>query len=268
MLVEWIKHRLTPAPAHLKAMGYVRELIAMEARHRRCRAAWAPHLERCQALILKAAEGVGRGRVTVLGSGLLLDVPWRELVETFDELRLVDILHLPLVRKETASTANVRLIEADVTGVAEATYRHVEAGRDGSLPPPRADTGLYAASDLVVSANILTQLPLMPTAYLRDNAPTYGEDEIRAFARRIVEHHLELLAALPGRVALLTETRRVVVDGVRVLQEIDPLFGADVPRAGRHWTWDIAPRPELSRRYDLRFRMAGIPDLKAARAQP
>ena len=74
----------------------------------------------------------------------------------------------------------------------------------------------------------------------------------------------ELLAALPGRVCLLTESQRVICDGDQVLQEIDPLFGATIPASGLKWTWDIAPRPEITRRIDLRFRMTGIADLKAA----
>ena len=64
MLVEWFKHLTTPCPAPYKAMGYLKELISMEVRQKRCREAWAPHFRECRDLIDK---------VTVLGSGLLLD---------------------------------------------------------------------------------------------------------------------------------------------------------------------------------------------------
>lgn len=266
MLAEWFKHLTTPAPRHLKAMGYLRELIAMEARHRRCRAAWAPHLVHCRRLILKAAEGIRRRRVTVLGSGWLYDVPIEELSRTFDEVVLVDLLHMPAVKKRLGAVANVRLVTEDITGLVEATFRHVHENRDGPLPAPRADSGVLAESDLVVSANVLTQLPLLPVGWVREWGRDTDEDALKAFARRIVEHHLDLLAALPGRVCLLTETKRVVIaDKNEVLHDIDPLFGARFPYRGRQWTWDIAPRPELSGRYDLRFRMTGISDLGAAR---
>lgn len=267
MLAEWFKHLTTAAPRHLKAMGYLRELIAIEARHRRCHAAWAPHLTHCRRLILKATEGIDHGRVTVLGSGLLYDVPVDELARTFDEVVLVDVLHMPAVRKRLQAFDNVRLVSEDITGLVEATFRHVDENRDGPLPAPRADSGPLADSDLVVSANVLTQLPLLPVGWLREWATgIYDEEAIKAFARRIVEHHLDLLAALPGRVCLLTETKRVVIaDKNQVLHDIDPLFGAKFPYRGRQWTWDIAPRPELSGRYDLRFRMTGISDLGAAR---
>ena len=265
MLAEWLKHLATPCPRHLKRMGYLRELIAIEARHGRCGQAWAPHLAYCRRLILKAAEGVGRGRATVLGSGWLLDVPVDELADMFDEVVLVDVFHMPSVAKRVAGRANVRLSADDVTGLIRATYRHVIEGKTGPLPPPVADAGLLAGSDFVVSANVLTQLPLMPMAWVREKGRGYDEEETKVFARRIVEHHLDLLAALPGRVCLLTETERLVVAGREVLHRIDPLFGAAFPYRGRRWTWDIAPRPELSSRYDLRFRMTGIADLRAAR---
>jgi len=264
MLAEWLRSVTTPCPRHVRAMGYLRELIAIEARHRRCRAAWAPHLENCKKVILKAADAAARGRVTVLGSGHLLDVPIEALAGTFDDVVLVDILHMPKVRRVAREFPNVRVETADITGVARPVFEHVRAGRAGALPAPRADAGLFADSDLVVSANVLTQLPLGPMGYVRRKSRDTGEDETRALARRIVEHHLELLAALPGPVALLTETERVIADGEDVLQTIDPLFGAEVPRSGLKWVWNIAPRPELSSHYDLYFAMTGISDFKAA----
>ena len=54
------------------------------------------------------------------------------------------------------------------------------------------------------------------------------------------------------------------MDGEDMLEEIDPLFGATIPLSGLKWNWDIAPRPEITPHIDLRFRMTGIPDLKAA----
>ena len=272
MLAEWLKHLTTPCPGHLKAMGYLKELIAIQARHRRCQAAWAPHLEQCRKVIGDAASGVAKGRVVVLGSGLLLDVPLEELARIFDDVALVDIFHMPEVEERVRGLANVRLVTEDLSGVVEPLFRHMSEGRTGSLPPLRVDAGPLAGADLVVSANLLTQLPLLPMGLVREKGPKdgngYGEEETRAFARRIIDHHLDLLTSLPGRVALLTETERVISDGDEILQSIDPLFGATLPPAVKmkRWTWDIALRPEITRHIDLRFRMAGIADFQAGGA--
>ncbi|HIC28898.1 MAG TPA: hypothetical protein EYO85_05560 [Rhodospirillales bacterium] len=52
--------------------------------------------------------------------------------------------------------------------------------------------------------------------------------------------------------------------GDEMIEEIDPLFGVSIPASGRKWVWNIAPRPEINPHIDLRYRMTGIIDLKAA----
>ena len=79
MLAEWFRHLSTPCDPKLKRMGYLKELISIDARHKRCRGAWAPHLTIAKYIILETAEGIPRRRVTVLGSGLLLDIPLEPL---------------------------------------------------------------------------------------------------------------------------------------------------------------------------------------------
>ncbi len=271
MLAEWFRHLTTPCPGPLKRMGYLKELIAMDARHWRCHDAWSTHLRECHDLIGKATENIRHRKVTVLGSGPLLDIPIEELAATFEEVALVDIVHLPTVEKHVRAFSNIELISADVAGIAEAVWEHVEEGRTGPLPVSlavsTANTAPYLDSDLVISANLLTQLPLIPLGLVREKAPVYSDDEIKAFARNIIDNHLALLAVLPGRVCLLSETERVIwggPNGDEVIEEIDPLFGARIPASGRKWTWDIAPRPEINRHIDLRFRMTGIADLKNA----
>ena len=203
--------------------------------------------------------------MTVLGSGLLLDIPLQSLADTFREVVLVDILHLPQVEKRVRAFANVDAVSADVAGIAEAIWQHIDQGRTGPLPSSSVDAAPYLDSDLVISANLLTQLPLMPLELVMGKAPAYPNDEAKALARNIIDNHLALLSVLPGRVCLLTETERVIFggpNGDEMIEEIDPLFGAAIPVSGRKWTWDIAPRPEINRHIDLRFRMTGIADLK------
>ncbi len=186
--------------------------------------------------------------------------------------------------------ANAAVARHRRANVAEATWRHVSQGRTGALPAPEADTGPFAGADLVVSANLLTQLPLLPMGLVQgmgrgqgqDRGRGYEDGDVKAFAKRIVSHHLDFLMALPGRVCLLTETERVIVgdpgedkgdnegdsEGGDIVETIDPLFGNVLPAAAvrKYWTWDIAPRPEINRHIDLRFRMTGIADLNGAEA--
>ncbi|NQV84309.1 MAG: hypothetical protein HQ494_10865 [Rhodospirillales bacterium] len=264
MLIEWLRHLTTPCSPRLKRMGYLKELIAIQSRHQRCRDAWAPHLEHCKRIILEATTGIPHRRAVVLGSGLLLDIPLGPLCDMFGEVVLVDILHLPAVIKRARLLANVRLVDADCSGLADATWDHVCDGRTGPLPVPVFDDSFCQDSDLIVSANLLTQLPLAPLGWVQGMGEVYSKDETRTFARAIIDHHLEFLKHQTGRVCLLSETERQILQGGEVLEVIDPLFGAALPMSGLKWNWNIAPRPEITPHIDLRFRMTGIADLKTA----
>lgn len=72
-------------------------------------------------MIAKAAvDCPGTGRAVVLGSGSLFDVPLDALAERFGRVDLVDLAHPRSARLAAQRRPNVRLVEADVSGVARA----------------------------------------------------------------------------------------------------------------------------------------------------
>jgi hypothetical protein len=261
MLAEMIQHWRTPAPAWVKTMGYVRESIALDHRHRRCQAGWAPHLDACKDLIRRAGEGLqSYERCVVLGSGHLLDIPLTDLAARFRRVELVDLVHPLAVRARTRGLDNVHLVEADISGAARAVFDLAE----GPAPEPVPDGALVQGADLVISANLLSPLPLLLLDRLESHAPWVGAGDRLAFARSAVDHHLALLQHQTGRVCLISEVLRLFHDNERPLDKADPLFGAAILYEGEEWWWDIAPRPELAKDYDVRLRVLGIPDLAAA----
>ena len=261
MLVEWLRCRMTPCPRHLRDMGYLRESIGLEARARRCADAWAPHAAACRDVVAAAADGcAGTGRAVVLGSGPLVDVPLDALAETFDEVVLVDILHPRSTRRQIRRFSNVRQLTRDVTGIVEAVHAHVAASGTGPLPSP-PQTLSVPDGDLVVSVNLLSQLPLLPRLYLAEHAAR-PEDEIEAFAAAIVRAHLAALVAAPGRACLISEKEVLYVDGDRLLTYEDPPHGAHIGSGDRTWTWEISPRPEHQQDLDVRHRVVAIGDYR------
>ncbi|MBL6928429.1 MAG: hypothetical protein ISR44_04600 [Rhodospirillales bacterium] len=174
---------------------------------------------------MAAAESLAsRKKVVVLGSGLLYDVPLAELAELFEDVVLIDIFHMPAVRRTGAKYTNVRLLAHDLTG--------------GDLPENDAD--------LVVSANLLTQLPFIPRRFA---------DESEGFAQAIMAHHLEQLSSVRATTCLISEVEHLVCAGNQVIERIDPLYGISLGEPDREWFWDIAPHPELHRQYDTRYRV-------------
>ena len=255
---DWTGYLMTPFPRHLKVMGYARELRQLGSRRKRCQAAWRPHLEHTRSLILEAADLSGAtGRALILGSGLLFDIPVAELSRRFREVVLVDIVHLWTARKEASRYPNVRLEWVDVTGVVEEVYALPRGGLalDVSECPPAYF--LEDGFDLVVSANILSQLPVLPNAYASQRMKKLANGQIREFSRRLVEAHLDWLASFPGAVSLITDLERLKCEGPRIVSREGSLWGVDLPEGGREWFWDLAPRPEMDFKYDIRHRVAG-----------
>ncbi|MCJ2034406.1 hypothetical protein [Methylobacterium sp. J-068] len=241
MLVEVLHLLTTPIPWAHRRRGYLRESVLLLSRSRRCRAAWAGHLAESRAAVIAACAGLERRRVAVvLGSGLLQDVPLAHLAARFDAVRLVDAVHLWPARRQARAYPNVTLVTADLI-----------PGRDG------ADSlaALCGSSDVdfVVSANVLSQLPILPL-----DRPGFVPPDLGA---RIVAGHLDGLARLAARVCLLTDVEQVEQDrDGRVTDRIDLLHGIGLGTPDRTWIWDLAPFGEAARHLRQQHRVQAFLD--------
>lgn len=247
MLIDLFHYLTTPAPWAHRRGGHLRESVLLRSRSRRCRAAWAPHLAQARAVVAQACEELPRTRIcVVLGSGLLDDVPFEHLAARFAEIRLVDVVHPWPTRWAVRGRSNVTLVTADLT-------------RPGAV----LAEGGGASVDLVISANLLSQLPILPVARSGASDPDLGG--------RIVRAHLDGLSRLAARVCLVTdvEQREEDRDG-RETDRLDLLHGEILPRPDESWTWDLAPFGETARHRRLVHRVQGYRDWHAAcaRSQP
>lgn len=260
MLSEAFAYLTTPCAPHFKSMGYLKELIATEARSQRCRTHWQPHLDKTSAVIIEAMRTVPQPKkAVVLGAGLLTDIPLKALSEKFERVVLVDVCFLKQTRQYLRPYPNVETISLDLTGVAKPLYDLVGNDRhDGALPVPmRPDELSLADADLVISANVLTQLPLIPLGYAKRLDPQPDSDALQAFARAIIKNHLGYLETCPGTVCLISEVERRYCDAGRILETANPLFGLALPREGETWLWDMAPKREVSKDYAIQNRVIG-----------
>ncbi|MBB6253869.1 hypothetical protein [Nitrospirillum iridis] len=245
MLWEWITSALTACPPAARRLGHHREPAAIRARARRQRAAWAPHLANSRRLVMDMAERFGRGgTLLVLGSGPLLDLPLRALLPRFGRIVLADIAHDPGVRWQAWRHPKLALDLVDLTGLTA----DIVAGRP-LIPHCDAYVG-HAAPDLVLSLNVLSQLPL--TA--RDRAATQAGSEVAdALAASVVRAHLDHLARLAAPCLMLVDVERrwIRSDGGLPKRE-DPLFGQTLPgQRLATWPWTVAPPGEIRR--DIAF---------------
>lgn len=260
MLRELWEYLATPAPAVARRMGYLTETVALGARHRRQRRAWAPHVAACHAFIECAAAAADvRGRALVLGSGWLAEVPLPALASRFAHVVLADIIHPRPVRRLAARFPNVRLETLDVTGTAAPLAA-------GTVPDPAAAVLPAGPFAFAVSCNLLSQLSILPLATLERAG--WGEEERRRFAQSLIRAHLDRLRAAAPVAALYSDTAALWLDhGGRVVQRNSTLWDTPLPPADDEWPWDIAPAPEEHRTLSLRHCVNGWRNLNAMDGQ-
>jgi hypothetical protein len=249
MIVEWLEAALTPCRKDLRDLGYRTELVAIGARYRRCRAAWADHLMRSRRAIERAiVRAPGRETVMVLGSGRLLDVPLEALAAAFRRVVLVDALHPLSARARARRYRNVELRGEDVTGTIAALHR-LKPG--DPLPPVRPYAPLYEGRiDLVVSLNLLSQLGVLPAEWIERRLGQAAVPAADAFCAALARTHLDDLARCRASVCLIADVEWQHVDFAgAIMQRDSSIFGLAPPVAAEEWLWNLAPAPESDPRF-------------------
>lgn len=262
MLAEALLYARARLAGQRNPHGHLTELVAIWARHRRQRQAWAEHLTRARALCLAAAEGCpqqSRRSALVLGAGLLLDVPLEQLAHLFGRVVLADMAFLPGTVRLAKALGNVELLRADLAGCLD----------DPAAAATSPDLSLGLKNlDFVYSANLLSQLPLSPLAALRQRNPQASPEELSSFGAAVVRAHLAGLKNLLCPACLVADsTERGLADGLQQY-EADLLFGVQPNLTGESWVWRIAPKGEEHPLLDLERKVLGVPDVHAAHSGP
>lgn len=254
MLRELLISLRTRCAPDFVRLGYRYAAVACVGRAARCAAAWAPHQEATRRRILTAmAEAPAvKGTAIIMGSGPCLDLPMAELLSRFHRVVLVDVAHPPAALRLARRHAAISLLERDLTGVAGAL-----AHPEGDLPVPSCGEFLDDGDvGLVVSANLVSQLPLVP---LRQAGKHWPGTDLPAYARAIVAAHLNHLRGFSCPTLLIGDVQRRVVDpDGRVTEMEDPLFGADMPAGEMEWDWTVAPVGELSSGWSIVNRVRAV----------
>lgn len=243
MLAELALHALTPATPLARRFGLLREGVALWSRGLRQRKAWEPHQARCRAIIAEVAASVPRRRkVVVLGSGPARDIPLDVLCASFDEVVLVDIVHLPLLRLKLWRQAKVSLLSRDLTGAMAWL-----AGEAGGRQDPLADLANDDSVDLVISANLLSQLAWPVADWLEAN-PARAAALPDNLPARCIAWHLDDLARFKGHVCLISDVEMVERDRQGAVHErLDLMYGVTLPKEDESWLWPVAPFGETER---------------------
>ncbi|MDX1347529.1 MAG: hypothetical protein R3189_04675 [Thiomicrorhabdus chilensis] len=249
MIWEVWQYATTPvALPYVKSMGFLKEVIATAARGKRCQKHWSPHYQACRNSILRAADACPRHRhLLIFGAGSLQDIPLDILSKRFERITLVDLVFLSAARSKAALYPNVCLRERDVSE----SLVDINAGTLKVCDPVHwlDDPEI----DLVVSLNLLTQLPLMPVKWLESHG-NFNEHQTEKLGQDLINSHLQYLQKFKAKkdtvVCLIADrwVQRFDCEG-QLIKEFDPWWDVPQPVIQQEWDWQVMPLGEASNRY-------------------
>jgi hypothetical protein len=223
---------------------------------------WDSHLTHCRNFIIKAVDFYKPESITVLGSGWLLEIPLKEMLEKTNRVRLVDIVHPPDVAEQTGKLVNVELVEEDITGglideVWQKTrkfslFKKLHSLGDITIPEyqPDYDPGL------LISVNLITQLESLLVDFIRKRSKI-SEREFLEFRTEIQKKHLEFLKK--HKSVLITDLSETITDNSGNIREEKTLIAE--PPSGKFrevWDWKFDnKRSDFYTKKSL-FKIAGI----------
>lgn len=258
MLSEWLTYLVADCSPHARKLGYLRESIAIRSRYRRCKTAWQPHLENSRSALLKSLHACSNFRTAlVFGSGLLLDIPLPELASRFENVWLVDLVHLPEMRRVAHRYPNVRYLVFDVTGF-QRRLKTLSPNNLNLSPPTRFldDQNI----DWVASVNLLSQLPLLPLDWLRKRFPGIDGAVLEEWGTQLMRQHLDYLAAFAAPACLLADMEQTTYRRNReIIEHADFATKLGLEhQALTQWRWDIAPPGEIASGIGRFHRVAAV----------
>jgi hypothetical protein len=227
----------------LSKMGYYDYQSGLIYRHLNQESGWESHLERCRKYILKAIDIYKPHKVTVLGSGWLLELPVAEIIEKTEKLCLIDIIHPPEVIKQAGSIRNVELIEQDLTaGLIEEVWKKVRSHSVFSKPDslediiipefiPESDPGM------IISLNIITQLETLIVRYLKRKA-RISDEAMFNFRKAIQNKHIDFITKY--RSVLITDREEIITNKSGEVKQVPTLLAEMPSFTGKEeWTWNF-----------------------------
>lgn len=253
MIFEWLEYLRTKSTKTAKDWGYVYQNISLKFRARRCAKAWKSHNENCREFVRGHLAKIQPKSVMVIGSGLLLEVPMEDLLVMAEKIYLVDLVHAPEIRRLAAKNPKVELIERDISGLLGLLKKGTGPFQLKNIPWKRLPPWDLPAVDVVVSANLLSQIPLMISEVLPMTSDAYEK-----FARSVRDQHLERLFKQASKVLLFAdfETRYIGHEGQRIKTESYDVNLQSL-KFDREWIWEISPYGETSKDYRIEMLVRG-----------
>lgn len=259
MIREAFTFLLTPTTPIAKKYGFLYQSIALAHRYERCKKVWLPHLKNCQDLFTDTLKDLPQKKsIVVLGSAHLHEIPLHLLMENFENITLVDIIHPLKLHWIAKRNPRLKLITQDLSGSLDKLDSvHSLEELHELLQILQSETQFHFEADLIISANILSQLGLLPIQALekklKRNLTIEEKDQICSSFAKL---HLQNLKNCQGQ-KLLYADREVTYRS----PEQDIIYQGHYPvdftgfKKIRGWKWLLAPLKEASKEYSIEMKI-------------
>lgn len=249
----------TPAVPVAKKYGFLYHSISLKHRYERCKKIWLPHLKNCQDLFVQSQQDLPQKKsVVVLGSAHLHEIPLHLLMEHFESVTLVDIIH-PLKHHWAAKrNSRLKLVTQDLGG----SLGHLDKLKSLEdlhqlIQDLSAEELFHFEADLIVSGNLLSQLALLPMEALEKfTKKNLSLEEKDFICTSFGEIHLKNLRQCQGK-KLIYSDRAVTYrnpQGEITYQGSYPM-NFDGFKKLKEWDWMLAPLKEASKDYSIEMKV-------------
>jgi len=225
----------------LRRLGFTKDQNGIISRYYREKNNWTAHLEKTKDFIIKSTKVYEGGKVAVLGSGWLLDLPLDDLLDIFTEVCLIDIVHPPQIKRKYKDHPRIRFIEKDISGgLIKWTYNFVKENKRNKFLPSINEISLLKPEleeqfDFVISLNILNQLDILPGDYLQKYFPA-DKFDYRYFRSLIQKAHIEMLSASSG--VIIADVEEEYYDDNNQYAGSKPSLFTELPNGKTEDEWD------------------------------
>ncbi len=231
MIKEWFRN---------SRMGYTSGQAGIMRRMLREEGGWQSHLSKASEYIQQVVKSQKPKSIRILGSGWLLDIPIKYLIDNCETVVLTDIIHPNQIVNKYSKNKKVIFETIDLTGgIVEIGYKQNKSVYNHEEFIRQIDTTYLAQfnEDLIISVNLLSQLSIFLTDYLFKKL-NLNCNQVEEIAEAIHKRHLHMLPR--GRSVLITDFEEEFYD------EDDKLIGSKptvfIPLNGiesKEWRWNF-----------------------------
>ncbi len=225
----------------LQKMQYLSDQEGIMRRYIREKENWDLHLKKTKSFILKAAKTKQKGKMVVLGSGWLLDLPLDDLSKQFKEIILIDIVHPRQVLRKIEKYSNVTALKEDITGgLISYIYQTIKTDKKKKQKTLLTSANLFSFSlpentDFVISLNVMCQLHIILIDYIK-KFNIYSDSELQNLVTHIQQSHINMLPK--GKSCLITDIEEEILEEDKLIG-MNPLIRVDLPTGNffTNWQW-------------------------------